>query len=61
MKKTYRQTGTVGGGYHEVHFRWTPPPRFAWKAWRQLRPKIEAQMTEAFINSTSPWFEAKAA
>jgi phage gpG-like protein len=63
MKKTYRQTGTVGSGYHEVHFRWAPPPRFIYRAWRTMRPRIETQVQERLIaaSTESKWFEATAA
>lgn len=62
-KKTYRQTGAVGSGYHEVHFRWEPPPRFIYKAWKQVRPKIEKELTQRFVaaSTQSKWFEATAA
>jgi phage gpG-like protein len=60
-KKTYSQTGMVGSGYHEVHFRWAPPPRFAYRAWRELRPQMEQKLLDAFVNASSKWFTATAA
>lgn len=48
MKKTYRQKGHVGVGFHEVHMRNVPaPPRFAFKARAELADQIGQELIDA--------------
>jgi hypothetical protein len=47
-KKTYRQKGHVGAGFHEVHMvNVPPPPRFAFRARDELADQIGQDLIDA--------------
>lgn len=61
-KTTYREKGHVGEGFHEVHMTGPAPPRFAYKAARELRPSIEQAIEASIVQAlaASKWIDAVA-